>query len=94
MGEALDDEAGLARALDLLLLRPGLDPRGRAAAHLLRGREWRHEGEYARALEECDRAIELTPDSGVDEHNPDYGYIHQMIQQALHPPTSTPTPSP
>ncbi|MCW8375446.1 ATP-binding protein [Streptomyces justiciae] len=65
LGEALDDEAGLAPALDLLLIRSGLDPRGRAAAHLLRGREWRHEGEYARALEECDRAIELAPDSAL-----------------------------
>ncbi|KKD04095.1 ATP-binding protein [Streptomyces sp. WM6386] len=63
LGEALDDESGLARALDLLLTRPGLDPRGRAAAHALRGREWRHEGEYGRALEEYDRAIELDPDA-------------------------------
>ncbi|WP_329337995.1 tetratricopeptide repeat protein [Streptomyces sp. NBC_00663] len=63
LGEALDDEAGLARALDLLLTRPGLDPRGRAAAHALRGREWRHEREYGRALEEYDRAIELAPDT-------------------------------
>lgn len=38
--------------------------------------------------------IELTPDSGVDEHQPDYGYIHEMIQTALHPPTETPTPAP
>ncbi|WP_328872063.1 tetratricopeptide repeat protein [Streptomyces sp. NBC_00287] len=63
LGEALDDEGGLARALDLLLTRPGLDPRGRAAAHWLRGREWRHEREYGRALEEYDRAIELDPDA-------------------------------
>ncbi|OPG01869.1 hypothetical protein B1R27_35015 [Streptomyces sp. GKU 895] len=63
LGEALDAEAGLARALDLLLTRPGLDPRGRAAAHALRGREWRHEREYGRALEEYDRAIELDPDT-------------------------------
>ncbi|MFI9831612.1 tetratricopeptide repeat protein [Streptomyces sp. NPDC051913] len=61
LGEALDTEAGPARALDLLLTRPGLDPRGRAAAHALRGRDWRHEGEYGRALEEYDRAIELDP---------------------------------
>lgn len=38
--------------------------------------------------------IELTPDSGVDEHAPDYAHIHELIQQALHPPTSTPTPAP
>ncbi|MES5821838.1 tetratricopeptide repeat protein [Streptomyces sp. RG80] len=63
LGEALDDEAGLVRALDLLLTRPGLDPSGWAAAHALRGREWRHEREYGRALEEYDRAIELAPDT-------------------------------
>ncbi len=65
LGEALDDEGGLARGLDLLLTRPGLDPRGRAAAHALRGREWRHEREYGRALEEYDRAIELDPDAAL-----------------------------
>jgi LCP family protein required for cell wall assembly len=39
-------------------------------------------------------SIELTPEFGVDEHEPDYGFIHEMIQQALHPPTPTPTPAP
>ncbi|KDA06598.1 transcriptional regulator [Microbacterium sp. CH12i] len=38
--------------------------------------------------------IELVPENGVDEHNPDYAYIQAMIQQALHPPTATPTPTP
>ncbi|MFK0401631.1 LCP family protein [Microbacterium sp. NPDC090225] len=38
--------------------------------------------------------IELTPEHGVDEFQPDYAYIHEMIQQALHPPTPTPTPAP
>jgi anionic cell wall polymer biosynthesis LytR-Cps2A-Psr (LCP) family protein len=38
--------------------------------------------------------IELTPDNGVDEHEPNYDYIHDMIQQKLHPPTETPTPTP
>ncbi|MCK2022222.1 LCP family protein [Microbacterium sp. kSW2-24] len=38
--------------------------------------------------------IELTPEQGVDEFQPDYAYIHEMIQQALHPPTPTPTPAP
>ncbi|PWI16226.1 hypothetical protein DI272_20185 [Streptomyces sp. Act143] len=63
LGGALDGEGGLGRALDLLLTRPGLDPRGRAAAHALRGREWRHDRQYGRALEEYDRAIELAPDT-------------------------------
>ncbi|WP_435743788.1 LCP family protein [Microbacterium sp. PMB16] len=38
--------------------------------------------------------IELVPKSGVDEHAPDYGLIHEMVQQKLHPPTETPTPEP
>ncbi|MBQ3358021.1 MAG: LCP family protein [Microbacterium sp.] len=38
--------------------------------------------------------IELTPEQGVDEFQPDYAYIHEMIQQALHPPTPTPSPAP
>ncbi|MFE6995322.1 LCP family protein [Microbacterium sp. NPDC057659] len=36
--------------------------------------------------------IELTPDGGVSERHPDFGQIHEMVQQALHPPTKTPTP--
>jgi len=37
--------------------------------------------------------IELTPENGVDEHEPDYDHIHEMIQEALHPPSPEPTPS-
>lgn len=36
--------------------------------------------------------IELTPDGGVDEYEPDFALIHQMVQDALHPATPTPTP--
>ena len=36
--------------------------------------------------------IELTPDGGIDEYQPDFAYIHELIQQALHPPTPTPIP--
>ncbi|UJP11498.1 LCP family protein [Microbacterium sp. KUDC0406] len=36
--------------------------------------------------------IELTPEGGVSERHPDFGEIHEMVQQALHPPTKTPTP--
>jgi len=36
--------------------------------------------------------IELTPEHGVDEHEPDYAYVQQMIDETLHPPTPTPTP--
>ncbi|MFJ4173840.1 LCP family protein [Microbacterium sp. NPDC089696] len=47
-----------------------------------------------KAKEQTVTTIELTPDNGIDEHAPDYGYIHSLIQQALHPPTETPTPTP
>lgn len=47
-----------------------------------------------KAKEQPVTTIELTPDSGVDEHQPDYAYIHDLIRQTLHPPTETPTPAP
>lgn len=47
-----------------------------------------------KAKEQPVTTIELTPENGIDELNPDYGYIHAVIQQALHPPTETPTPTP
>lgn len=34
--------------------------------------------------------IELTPEGGIDEYEPDFAYIQQLVQQALHPPTPTP----
>jgi len=34
--------------------------------------------------------LELTPEFGVDEHDPDYAHIREMIDQALHPPAKTP----
>src|SRR5699024_7450807 len=39
-------------------------------------------------------SIELVPKYGVDEFNPDYPYIRDLVQQTLHPPTQTPTPEP
>ncbi|WP_413633448.1 LCP family protein [Microbacterium sp. OR16] len=38
--------------------------------------------------------IELTPDNGIEEAEPDYTLIREMVDAALHPPTPTPTPSP
>ncbi|WP_309065042.1 LCP family protein [Microbacterium sp.] len=35
--------------------------------------------------------IELTPEFGVDEHEPDYDAVHEMVQQTLHPPSPEPT---
>lgn len=46
------------------------------------------------AKEQPVTTIELTPEYGVDEHQPDYAYIRDLIQQKLHPPTETPTPTP
>jgi len=36
--------------------------------------------------------IELTPEGGIDEYNPDYPHIRQLIKAALHPPTPTAAP--
>ncbi|WP_431073525.1 LCP family protein [Microbacterium phyllosphaerae] len=47
-----------------------------------------------KAKEQTITTIELTPENGVDEHTPDYAYIHDLMQQTLHPPTETPTPTP
>ncbi|WP_309103228.1 LCP family protein [Microbacterium sp.] len=47
-----------------------------------------------KAQKEPVTTLELTPEFGIDEHEPDFAYVHEMIQQALHPPTPTATPSP
>ncbi|UYO98148.1 LCP family protein [Microbacterium sp. M28] len=46
-----------------------------------------------KAKEQPVTSIELTPESGIDDRDPDYEYIRQMIQETLHPPTPTPEPS-
>ncbi|MEV8250804.1 LCP family protein [Microbacterium sp. NPDC076768] len=45
-----------------------------------------------KAKEQPVTSIELTPEFGVDEYQPDYDHIHQMMQESLHPPTETPAP--
>lgn len=47
-----------------------------------------------KAKEQPVTTVELTPENGVDEHQPDYAYIHELMQQTLHPPTAPPTPAP
>ncbi|MDQ1122984.1 LCP family protein [Microbacterium trichothecenolyticum] len=37
--------------------------------------------------------IELTPEGGVDEYDPDYAQVQQMVRDKLHPPTPTEEPS-
>lgn len=36
------------------------------------------------------QTIELTPEGGIDEFDPDFAYIQQLVQTTLHPPTPTP----
>jgi len=43
-----------------------------------------------KAREQPVTTIELTPDGGVDERNPDYEAIHTMVQEKLHPPSAPP----
>lgn len=45
-----------------------------------------------KAKEQPVTPIELTPEGGIDEYNPDYAYIQELIQTTLHPPTPTGTP--
>ncbi|MGM1017678.1 MAG: LCP family protein [Actinomycetota bacterium] len=34
--------------------------------------------------------IELTPDGGIDDQNPDFAHIRELVQASLHPPTPEP----
>ena len=43
-----------------------------------------------KAKEQGVTTIELTPAGGIDEHNPDWGYIRDLVQSTLHPPEPTP----
>lgn len=46
-----------------------------------------------KAKEQPVTTIELTPAGGVDDRNPDYAAVLEMVQQALHPPSPTPAPA-
>ena len=43
-----------------------------------------------KAREQKVTTIELTPDGGIDEHNPDWAYIQELVRSTLHPPTPAP----
>lgn len=43
-----------------------------------------------KAKEQPVQTLELTPAGGIDEFNPDYAYIADLVQTTLHPPTPTP----
>jgi LCP family protein required for cell wall assembly len=51
-------------------------------------------GLMLKAKEQPVNTIELVPENGVDEHQPDYAFIHDLVTQALHPPTPEPTTEP
>jgi polyisoprenyl-teichoic acid--peptidoglycan teichoic acid transferase len=36
--------------------------------------------------------LELTPEGGIDQFNPDYAYVQELVRTTLHPPTPTPEP--
>jgi anionic cell wall polymer biosynthesis LytR-Cps2A-Psr (LCP) family protein len=36
--------------------------------------------------------IELIPEHGIDEFEPDYAYVQELVRNSLHPPTATPEP--
>ena len=46
----------------------------------------------AKAKDQPVTTIELTPEGGIDEYDPDYDYIRELVQQTLHPPTPTAEP--
>lgn len=46
-----------------------------------------------KAKEQPVTTIELTPEYGISETDPDYDGIRELIQETLHPSTPTPTPS-
>jgi polyisoprenyl-teichoic acid--peptidoglycan teichoic acid transferase len=45
-----------------------------------------------KAKDEPVTTIELTPEGGVEPENPDFAYIRQIVHDAMHPPTPTPSP--
>lgn len=45
-----------------------------------------------KAKEHKVQTIELTPENGVDPDKPDFAYVRELVQKALHPPTPSATP--
>ena len=44
-----------------------------------------------KAKEQPVTTIELTPEGGIDEHEPDFAYIQELVRNALHPPSPSPS---
>lgn len=47
-----------------------------------------------RAKDQPVSTLELTPEGGIDEFDPDYAQVQQMVRDTLHPPTETEEPAP
>lgn len=45
-----------------------------------------------KAKEQPVNTIELTPKGGVDEYEPNFEYVKELVHTALHPPSPTPSP--
>ncbi len=45
-----------------------------------------------KAKEQPVSTIELIPEFGIDEFQPDYAYVQELVRNTLHPPTPTPSP--
>ncbi len=45
-----------------------------------------------KAKEQPVTTVELTPEGGIDEYEPDFDRVQELVQNALHPPTPTPEP--
>jgi hypothetical protein len=35
----------------------------------------------------------MTPETGIDDMDPDYAYIQELVRQTLHPPSPSATPA-
>jgi len=46
-----------------------------------------------KAKEQPVTTLELTPEGGIDEYDPDYAYVQQLVQATLHPPAATEDPA-
>jgi LCP family protein required for cell wall assembly len=46
-----------------------------------------------KAKEHPVQTVEMTPATGIDDRDPDYAYVQELVQQTLHPPAATETPA-
>jgi LCP family protein required for cell wall assembly len=46
-----------------------------------------------KAKEQPVTTVEMTPETGIDDMDPDYAYIQELVRQTLHPPSPSATPA-